>query len=116
MGQISSILLLLLMTLKAEASLKTLVWLPSENQIQSLSATRNVTISLEEGRHILGLSNPASGTVWVTELELSKLSVFRVREEEQPSKIFSPEDFNGNSPLYLENLVFANGVPRLCRK
>ena len=78
----------------------------SENQIQSLSATRNVTISLEEGRHILGLSNPASGTVWVTELGFSRLSVFRVREEEQPSKIFSPKDFNGNSPLYLENLVF----------
>ena len=65
-----------------------------------------MTISLEEGRHILGLSNPASGTVWVTELGLSGPSVFRVREEEQPSRIFSPEDGKGNSPLYLENLVF----------
>lgn len=105
MGQISSILLLL-MTLIAEASLETLVWLTSENQIQSLSASRNVTISLAEGRHILGLSNPASGTVWVTELGLSGPSVFRVGEGEQPSRILSPEDLDGNSPLYLESLVY----------
>ena len=50
-----------------------------------------MTISLAEGRHILGLSNPASGTVWVTELGLSGPSVFTVREEEQPSRILSPE-------------------------
>ena len=50
-----------------------------------------MTISLAEGRHILGLSNPASGTVWVTELGLSGPSVFRVREGELPSRILSPE-------------------------
>ena len=111
MGQIFSILLLL-MTLIAEASLESkslvitffflmiffisgLVWLTAENQIQILSESRNETISLAEGRHILGLSSssPASGTVYVTELGISGPSVFRVRAGagEQPSKILSPE-------------------------
>ena len=58
-----------------------------------MSETKNETISLEEGRHILGLSSaaPASGTVYLTELGLSGPSVFRVRDGEQPSRILAPE-------------------------
>lgn len=114
MDQISSVLLLLI-TLTAEVSLETLVLLSSENKIQILSDSRNETISLEEGRHILGLSNPssASGTVYVTELGLLGPSVFRVRAGNQSSKILSPEDLNENSPLYLESLVFDEKTQKL---
>ena len=67
------------------------VWLTSENQILILSDSGNETRSVEAGRHILGLSNPASGTVYVTELGLSGPSVFRVRGGEEPSRVLSPQ-------------------------
>ena len=60
----------------------------SENRIHISSAAQNTTIDLEDGRHILGLSNPErladnSFHVFVSELGQSGPSVYQVSPSQQ---------------------------------
>ena len=60
------------------------VWLTYDNKIESLSKTGNETITIEDGRHVLGLSNHVSNvpekswSVFITELGISGPSVYQI--------------------------------------
>ena len=106
----------------------------SENQVLSLASSENKTMVLENGRHILGLSNPVlqgdQVVVFVTELGLNGPSIYSL-DRSQYTQLLSPEGYilsnimkhvlfknqfsaiDVKSPLYLESLVYDETTDRL---
>ena len=72
------------------------VWVASENQVFSLSSSENKTMTLENGKHILGLSNPVlhgdDVVVFVTELGFGGPSIYRL-DGSQYTQLLSPEGY-----------------------
>ena len=60
------------------------MWLAFDNKILSLSKNGNETMTIEDGRHVLGLSNHVldvsnqAWSVFITELGISGPSVYRI--------------------------------------
>ena len=58
----------------------------------------NLSLTLDTGRHVIGLSNPAlataeeeAATVFVTELGPRGASIYRVTTDQQAQQLLSPE-------------------------
>ena len=60
------------------------MWLAFDNKILSLSKNGNETMTIEDGRHVLGLSNHVldvsnqAWSVFITELGISGPSVYQI--------------------------------------
>jgi len=106
-------LLLLLLILLGLAECQHKLWLAFDNKILSLSKNGNETMTIEDGRHVLGLSNHVldvsnqAWSVFITELGISGPSVYRISgDSHERTKLLSPHDIEEKSLLYLESLVF----------
>ena len=70
----------------------------SGNRIVMVSpSSGNLSLTLDTGRHVIGLSNPAlaaaedEATVYVTELGPGGASIYRVTADQQAQQLLSPE-------------------------
>ena len=82
----------------------------SGNRIVMVSpSSGNLSLTLDTGRHVIGLSNPAlaaaeeeeeAATVFVTELGPRGASIYRVTADQQAQQLLSPEGWNSFNVTY----------------
>ena len=67
----------------------------------------NLSLTLDTGRHVIGLSNPAlaaaeeeAATVFVTELGPMGASIYRVTADQQAQQLLSPEGWDSFNVTY----------------
>ena len=81
----------------------------SGNRIVMVSSSSgNLSLTLDTGRHVIGLSNPAlataaeeeAATVFVTELGPRGASIYRVTADQQAQQLLSPEGWDSFNVTY----------------
>ena len=81
----------------------------SGNRIVMVSpSSGNLSLTLDTGRHVIGLSNPAlaaaeeeeAATVFVTELGPRGASIYRVTADQQAQQLLSPEGWGSFNVTY----------------
>ena len=89
----------------------------SGNRIVMVSpSSGNLSLTLDTGRHVIGLSNPAlasaeeeveAATVFVTELGPRGASIYRVTADQQAQQLLSPEgwdSFNFQCHIFISHV------------
>ena len=85
------------------------LWMTSGNRIVMVSpSSGNLSLTLDTGRHVIGLSNPAlataeeeeAATVFVTELGPRGASIYRVTADQRSQQLLSPEGWDSFNVTY----------------